>query len=77
MPCVERLLRFMEPEFQQKEVQVQALLDEELPEIFFDSEQIYQVIFNIVFNAIQAMPQGGDFFSRPPSCRRKTRSCSK
>ena len=59
---LERVLRFMEPEFQQKEVQVQVLLDEELPEIFFDSEQIYQVILNIVFNAIQAMPQGGALF---------------
>jgi signal transduction histidine kinase len=57
---VERLLRFMEPEFQHKEVRVEALLDEELPEILFDGEQIYQVIFNIVFNAIQAMPQGGE-----------------
>ena len=59
---LERLLRFMEPEFQHKEVQVQVLLDEKLPEIFFDSEQIYQVILNIVFNAIQAMPQGGALF---------------
>jgi signal transduction histidine kinase len=25
-----------------------------------DSEQIYQVVFNIVFNATQAMPYGGD-----------------
>jgi two-component system, NtrC family, sensor histidine kinase HydH len=59
---VERLLRFMEPEFQQKEVQVQIALDEELPEIFFDGEQIYQVVLNVVFNAIQAMPQGGELF---------------
>ena len=59
---VERLLRFMEPEFEQKTVQVRAVLDENLPEILFDSEQMYQVIFNIVFNAIQAMPEGGELF---------------
>jgi signal transduction histidine kinase len=56
---IERLLRFMEPELQQKAVRVETRLDQELPEIFFDSEQIYQVLFNIVFNAIQAMPEGG------------------
>ncbi|ADW16876.1 signal transduction histidine kinase, nitrogen specific, NtrB [Desulfobulbus propionicus DSM 2032] len=57
---VERLLRFMEPEFQQKAVRLEVRLDPNLPEIPFDSEQIYQVLLNIVFNAIQAMPQGGD-----------------
>lgn len=57
---VERVLRFMEPEFQQKLVVVRSRLDSHLPDILFDSEQIYQVVFNIVFNAIQAMPHGGD-----------------
>lgn len=59
---VERLLRFMEPELEQKTVQVRAVLDENLPEILFDSEQMYQVILNIVFNAIQAMPEGGELY---------------
>lgn len=57
---VERLLRFMEPELEQKAVRVELDLDQELPEIFFDSEHIYQVLFNIAFNAIQAMPEGGE-----------------
>ena len=56
---VERLMRFMEPEFQTKAVQVELDLDVDLPEIFFDDEHIYQVLFNIAFNAIQAMPDGG------------------
>jgi signal transduction histidine kinase len=57
---VERVLRFMETEFKQKSVVVRTRLDEDLPEIFMDSEQIYQVVFNIVFNAIHAMPHVGD-----------------
>lgn len=57
---VERVLRFMEPEFKQKSVVVRPRLDQDLPEIFMDSEQIYQVLFNVVFNAVQAMPYGGD-----------------
>ncbi|MGE4558967.1 MAG: nitrogen regulation protein NR(II) [Desulfobulbus sp.] len=56
---VERLLCFMEPELQQKAVQVEQALDRDLPEVYFDSEQIYQVLLNIAFNAIQAMPEGG------------------
>lgn len=56
---IERLLHFMEPELRLKQVEVDLHLDPELPEIAFDSEQIYQVFFNIAFNAIQAMPEGG------------------
>ena len=56
---IERVLRFMEPEFKQKSIVVRTELGD-LPEIFMDSEQIYQVVFNIVFNATQAMPYGGD-----------------
>ncbi|QQG65356.1 sensor histidine kinase [Desulfobulbus oligotrophicus] len=56
---IDRLLRFIEPELQQKGVKVHSELAEDLPEILFDNEQIYQVILNIVINAIQAMPEGG------------------
>lgn len=56
---IDRLLRFMEPELQQKGVVVRTHLAEDLPDISFDSEQIYQVVLNIVINAIQAMPEGG------------------
>ena len=56
---IERVLRFMEPEVKQKSVVVHTTLGD-LPEIFMDSEQFYQVVFNIVFNATQAMPYGGD-----------------
>lgn len=54
-----RLLRFMEPELQQKGVDVYSHLAENLPEIPFDNEHIYQVVLNVVINAIQAMPEGG------------------
>lgn len=56
---IDRLLRFIEPELQQKGVEMHSALSEDLPEILFDNEQIYQVILNIVINAIQAMPEGG------------------
>lgn len=59
---VERLLSFMEAEFQQKGVRVHTRMAEDLPDILFDAEQMYQVLLNMVFNAIQAMPEGGDLF---------------
>ena len=61
---VERLVSFMEPEFQQKEVRVHIDLASNLPDFLFDAEQIYQVALNMAFNAIQAMPEGGDLHLR-------------
>ncbi len=61
---VERVLGFMETEFVQKSVVVHPRLDPALPLVWMDSEQIYQVVFNIAFNAVQAMPFGGDLTLR-------------
>lgn len=57
---VERLARFIEPELAQKSVSLTSNLDPNLPLVPMDGEQVYQVIFNIIFNAIQAMPDGGE-----------------
>jgi signal transduction histidine kinase len=55
----ERVLAFMEPEFTKKNIEIAKKLDQSLPDIFMDREQIYQVVFNIVFNAVQAMDTAG------------------
>ncbi len=55
---VERVLHFMESEFDAKKIHLEVSLGN-VPDIELDSEQIYQVVFNIVFNAIQAMDQDG------------------
>jgi len=36
-------------------------LDENIPPIMADPNQLWQVFINIILNAIQAMPKGGDF----------------
>ena len=56
---VERLARFMEPEFADKKIDFVMELSPVLPEIPMDGEQVYQVLLNMVFNGIQAMPAGG------------------
>ena len=55
----ERALSFLNSELQRKDIEVEAAFAPNLPEVLLDSEHIYQVVFNIIFNAIQAMPQGG------------------
>lgn len=56
---VERADRFMQPEFDSKSIKLVRELDPHLPIIPLDSEQIYQVLLNIMINAIQSMPEGG------------------
>ena len=56
---VERLVRFMDPEFESKGIRTVLELSPALPEIPMDTEQIYQVLMNIVINAIHAMGEGG------------------
>ncbi len=56
---VERVLNFMAPEFLKQDVSVIPELDSLLPDVPMDKEQIYQVVFNIVFNGLQAMNEGG------------------
>jgi len=56
---VKRAARFMQPEFDAKSIKLVKELDQQLPGIPLDSEQIYQVLLNIMINAIQAMPEGG------------------
>jgi signal transduction histidine kinase len=45
-------------------VEIQMELDEELPWITIDTNQITQVIVNLVNNALQAMPDGGELLVR-------------
>jgi signal transduction histidine kinase len=56
---VDRVARFMAPELEARAVTFRKELDADLPEIPLDKEQVYQVLLNMIINAIQAMPDGG------------------
>jgi len=56
---VERVVRFMAAELEAKHIVLVQELDPELPEVELDSEQMHQVLLNMVINAVQAMPEGG------------------
>ncbi|MFH1008386.1 MAG: ATP-binding protein [Candidatus Latescibacterota bacterium] len=55
---LEELLSFLE-KVKAKDIQVKTLLDEKLPLIDTDANQMQQVFMNLVMNAFDAMPQGG------------------
>lgn len=55
---VERVLQFVSEGYAAK-VKVQTELAPDLPPVRVDPEQIQQVLMNIVYNAYQAMPEGG------------------
>jgi len=60
LPALEKAITLMhEPAVRQK-VSLVADRTERVPEIYVDDDQILQVIVNVVKNAIQAMPDGGE-----------------
>ncbi|HYL82221.1 MAG TPA: ATP-binding protein [Candidatus Acidoferrum sp.] len=50
---------FLEPRVRKTGIEIRRSVDPDLPEILADPNQLYQVLVNLVVNAIQAMPKGG------------------
>jgi len=53
------VIRLCQKQAAKEKVAIKTRLEEPLPPILVDSEQIKQVLLNIVINGIQAMPGGG------------------
>lgn len=68
---VQRVSEFMQPEFEKRSVELITELDPTLPRVPLDREQIYQVLLNVVINAIQALPEGGTIKIRSRSTLRE------
>jgi two-component system cell cycle sensor histidine kinase/response regulator CckA len=56
---VRDVLRFTEPLLRDN-IRITVDLKEELPEVYGDSSQIEQVLVNLIVNALEAMPDGGE-----------------
>ncbi len=57
---IDSILSLMNTELAQSNIEVIKLYGNDIPQIVADGEQLKQVFMNIVLNAIQAMPEGGD-----------------
>ena len=56
---LDELLDFIEPETRQSEIELIRDFDRDLPTVHFDSGQMKQALLNIILNANQSMPAGG------------------
>jgi len=59
----EEALQLLRPQIEQQHIRVKKKF-RRLPKILMDREQIKQAIFNLLLNAIQAMPKGGSLVLR-------------
>lgn len=58
-PLLDEVLALFQPAFEEQHITVRREKAEGLPVLNFDPQQIRQVLINLVKNALEAMPQGG------------------
>ncbi len=64
MPChiediLEKNIIFLAQQFKESGCKVETVRASDLPEVFADSNMLYQAFLNILINSMQAMPDGG------------------
>lgn len=60
----ERVLNFFRPQAEEAKIEVVRYLDPNLPTVQLDREAFYGALLNLVLNAQQAMPRGGQLVVR-------------
>lgn len=66
---VERVLRAYKAQADSSGIDVQTYLDPDLPAILLHSDSLQAALMNLVKNAIEAMPEGGQLWARTTSTR--------
>jgi signal transduction histidine kinase len=57
---LEEKLNFVQPLLDQKHVDLRRTFDPNLPPVYVDAEQLWEAILNLIGNALDAMPDGGN-----------------
>jgi signal transduction histidine kinase len=57
---LEEKLNFVQPLLDQKHVDLRRMLDPNLPPVCVDAEQLWEAVLNLIRNALDAMPDGGN-----------------
>lgn len=52
-------LRLLAPDMEQRRIDLRTAFPKAVPEIFLDAQQLEQVFFNLLRNALEAVPDGG------------------
>jgi PAS domain S-box-containing protein len=58
-PIIEKTINLVANHLYKQKIEAATLIDENLPKLFADPQQIEQVLVNLYLNAIDAMPDGG------------------
>ena len=61
---IEQVLDFFAPQAKESKIEVIRYLDPELPSVLLDQESFHRALLNLVINAQQAMPSGGQLTVR-------------
>ena len=61
---LEEKLNFVQPLLDQKHVDLRSSLDPNLPPVCVDAEQLWEAFLNLIRNAVDAMPDGGNLTVR-------------
>lgn len=63
-----RVLEFFRPQADESEVEIIRYLDADLPSVMLDPQAFQAALLNLVINAQQAMPEGGQLVVRTRPC---------
>jgi signal transduction histidine kinase len=61
---IERVLRLFAPQAREQRIEIVTYLDPDLPSILLDEQTLEAALVNLVKNAIEAMPEGGQLTVR-------------